>query len=270
MNKTYIALGTPEKFAKLGNFNITVDDDAMDLYYNLDLGDHRTSMFDVKTGTYKNMKKTHHSFHHSGQGHLKETTGRLGKPLFIGHISDGSVLNDPNMNPLILGIESFFFDLGKTTGIVEQNTLFLQPPTGVEQYSILWSWMPAAASKAIHPRWFHVNLWEAQGVYNTFRTAAIADMAITRETQTILSVNGWEVRALFLKALLPVMTQGVILAHPKGMERPWRAWAPLDAHLPLSQMIKLEALGKRPLITTETHRIAEEAKTPWAWVKYSR
>lgn len=267
MNRIRIALGSPEKFARLGDFNVIVEGDVMDVYYNLDLGDHRTSMYDVNSGTYKNLEKAHHSFHYSGQGHLKETSGRGARPLFIGHTSDGSVLNDQDMNPLILGVESFFFNLAATTGSVEQNTLFLQPPTGAKQYSILWLWMPATASKTIHPRWFYVNLWGTHGGYNTFRTASIADMAITRETQTILTVNGWEVRALFLKALLPVMTQGVILVHPKGIERPWRAWASLDAHLPLSQMVNLEALRKRPLITTESHHIAEEAKTPWAWVK---
>lgn len=267
MDKTYVVLGTPEKFAKLGNFNATVDGDVMDVYYNLDLGDHRTSMFDVNRGTYKNLENAHHSFHYSGQMHLKETSGRGARPLFIGNISDGSVLNDPDMNPLILGVESFFFDLLATAGSFEQNTLFLQPPTGVKQYSILWLWMPAATSKTIHPRWLYVNLWGTYGGYDTFRTAAIADMAITPETQTILTVNGWEVRVLFLKTLLPVMTQGVILAHPKGVEHPWRAWASLDAHLPLSQMLSFEATSRRPVITTEPHRIAKEAKTPSAWVK---
>lgn len=267
MNRKHIALGSPEKFAKLGDFNATVKGDSIDVYYNLDLGNHRTNMFDMNSGTYKNLEKAHHSFHYSGQGHLKETSGRGARPLFKGHISDGSVLNDPDMNPLILGMESFFFDLGAVIDSVEQTTVFLQPPTGIKQYSILWLWMPAAASKIIHHRWFYVNLWETHGGYNTFRTAAIADMAITRETQTIATVGEWEVRALFLKRLLPVMSQGVILVHPKGIERPWRAFISLDAHLPLSEMVNLEALRKKPLITTEPHYIAEEAKTPWAWVK---
>lgn len=169
---------------------------------------------------------------------------------------------------MILVLESFFFDLGATTGTaVEPNTLFLQPPTGVKQYSILWLLMPASAPKTIHPRWFYVNLWHPINGYDTFRTAAIADIAISRETQTILTVGEWEVRALFLKTLLPVMVQGLILPHPKGRERPWRAWASLDVHLPLAQMVHFEACMKRPLITTEHHRIAEEAKTPWAWIK---
>jgi hypothetical protein len=124
------------------------------------------------------------------------------------------------MDPLILGVESFFFDLAAMTGNFEQNTLFLQPQTEIKQYSILWLWMPATAPKTIHPRWLYVNLWEAHGGYNWVRTAALADMTITRETQTILTVNGWEIRAIFLKTLLPVMTQGVILVHPKGKECP--------------------------------------------------
>ncbi len=267
MNRIFIALGSQEKFAKLGAFNVTVDGDEVDLYYNLDLGDHRTSMFDVDSGTYKDLAKAHRSFHYSGRGHFKETTKRGTRPLFIGHISDGSVLNSPDKDPLILGVESFFFDLAATAGATESNTLFLRPPNGVKQYSVLWLWMPADALKIIPPRWFYVNLWHPIGGYDTFRTAAIADMAITRETQTILTVNGWEVRALFLKTLLPVMIQGVILAHPQGKECPWRAWASLDAHLPLSQMVRFEAFKKKPLITTEHHKIAEEARTPSNWVK---
>jgi hypothetical protein len=110
----------------------------------------------------------------------------------------------------------------------------------------------------------------ARGGYDWVRTVAIADMTITREMQTILTVNGWEIRVHFLKTLktlLPVMTQGVILAHPKGRECPWRAWASLDAHIPLSQLVHFEAYKKKPLISTEHPRIAEEAKSPWAWVK---
>jgi len=267
MNKTYIALGNPEKFANLGNFNVTIKDDIMDVYYNLDLGDHRASMFDVSSGIYKDLEKIHHSFHYSGQGHLKEKLGGRVRKHLIGHISDGSVLNDPDMNPLILGVESFFFDLAAATGLIEQNVVFLQPPTEVKQYSILWLLMPASASKTIHPRWLYVNLWGTHESYYTFSTAALTDIAITSETQTILTINDWEIRALFLKKLLPVLTQGVTLVHPKGMERPWRAWASLDAHLPLSQMVNHEAQSKRPLITTEPPIIPEEAKTPWTWVK---
>ena len=72
MNQAFIALGSQEKFARLGDFNVTVNGDEVDLYYNLDLGDHRTSMFDIDSGTYKNLAKAHHSFHYSGRGHFKE------------------------------------------------------------------------------------------------------------------------------------------------------------------------------------------------------
>lgn len=239
----------------------------MDLYYNLDLGDHSTSMFDVNSGTYKDLEKAHHSFHYSSRVHFKESTKRGTRPLFIGHISDRSVLNNQERDPLILGVESFFFDIGATMSIVEKGTIFLQPPTEAKQYTIIWLWMPATASKAIYPRWLYVNLWEARGGYDWVRTACVADMAITLETRTILTVNGWEVRALFLKPLLPVMSQGVILVHPKGKECPWRAYATLDAHLSLAQMVHFEACKRKPLICTEPPRIAEEAKTPAAWVK---
>lgn len=100
MNRMFIALGSQEKFARLGDFHLTVNDSQMDLYYNLDLGDHRTSMFDTDSGTYKDLTKTHHSFHYSGQGHFKETRGRGARPLFVGHISDGSDLNTPDMETL--------------------------------------------------------------------------------------------------------------------------------------------------------------------------
>lgn len=71
MNRIFIALGSQEKFARLGDFNVTVNGEEVDLYFNLDLGDHRTSMFDIDSGTYKNLAKAHHSFHYSGRGTSK-------------------------------------------------------------------------------------------------------------------------------------------------------------------------------------------------------
>lgn len=124
MNKTYVALGSPEKFVKLGDFNVTVRGDKMDVYYNINLGDNCLSMFDMNSGTYKNLEETHQSFHYSGQGHLKEEQG--GEKLFLGNISDGSVLNCPNKDPLILGVESFFFDIAASKGSYEPATLFLK------------------------------------------------------------------------------------------------------------------------------------------------
>lgn len=59
MIQRYVALGSSEKFAKLGNFNVTVESNTVDLYYNLDLGDHRMSMFD------------HYWNKFSGQNHKK-------------------------------------------------------------------------------------------------------------------------------------------------------------------------------------------------------
>ncbi len=137
MNKAYIALGSPEKFVKLGNFNVTLNSDGMNVYYNLNFGEDRSHIFDVDSHTYKDLEKAHHSFHHSGQGHFKETTTRGTLPLFIGHISDGSVLNNSDMDPLILGVESFSFDNVAAAVTFEENTLFLQPLTGIKQYSIL-------------------------------------------------------------------------------------------------------------------------------------
>lgn len=265
MHKTYVALGSPEKVVRLGNFNVTSKNDKMDVYYNMDLGDYRFSMFDTNSLTYKNLEKAHHSFHYSGQGHMKEESG--GKKLFLGHISDGSILNSSSLDPLILGVESFFFNVAAAQDTHEQETVFLNPPKNATQYSILWLFVPSTFPQKIHPRMFYVNLWGRQAGYNICQTAALADMAITRDMQTILTVNGWEIRALFLNSLLPIMTQDVILPHPKGVEKPWRAWVPLDAHLPLSQMLKLEAAKKMPVLTTKLHQIPETAKSPLAWVK---
>lgn len=98
MNKMFIALGTPEKFVKLGDFNVTVKGDEMDIYYNIDLGDNRVSMFDVNVGKYKNLEKAHLSYHYSGQGHFKESKR---KKILRGHISDGSVLNSSSKDLLL-------------------------------------------------------------------------------------------------------------------------------------------------------------------------
>lgn len=59
MNRIHIALCSPEKFVKLGNFNGVDDDDIVNLYYNLDLGNHRTNMFDVDMGAYKDLVIEH-------------------------------------------------------------------------------------------------------------------------------------------------------------------------------------------------------------------
>ncbi len=265
MNQVHIALGTPEKFIKLGDFNVTVKGNAMDAYYNVDLGDHRARMFDVNSATYKNLEKAHQSFHHSGQSHMKVGPGR--HKVFVGHISDGSALNDLEMNPLILGMESFFFDVAAMAGICEPDTLFLNPPNGATKYSILWLWVPATDPQKIHHRWFHVNLWGSHSGYDTFQTAGLGDLAITCDMKTVLTVNGWEIRALFLKPLLPVMTHGVVLCHPKGIEEAWRAYVFLDAHFPLSQMLNLEATRRRPVLITEPYQIPAKARTPWALVK---
>lgn len=265
MSRTYIALGSPEKFAKLGDFNVTSKGVEVDVYYNLDLGDQRQSLFDVNSGAYKNLEKVHHSFHYSGQGHMKEEKGA--NKLFLGHVSDGSVLNCSGMDPLILGVESFFFDIAASKGECEQDTLFLTPPSGGTRYSILWLWVPATYPQKILSRFWHVNLWGRFDGYNTVQTASLGDMAISLEMRTISNVNGWEIRALFLHALLPVMTPGVVLSHPKGIELAWRAWASTDAHLPLSQMLKLEAIKKKPILTTGHYQIPEKSRNPGGWIK---
>ena len=231
MKKT-IALGSPEKFVKLGDFNIVSKNGRTDVYYNMDLGNN--DLYDVDSNTYKNLNKIHQSFHHSGEGHMKEQS--KGPKIIVGHTSDSSILNCQSMDPLVLGVESFLFDISASSGIPKQGTLFLDPPEKATQFSVLWLWVPTDHPQKIHPRCFYVNLFnfDRQFGYYMFQTASLANLAITSETQTILSMNGWELRAIFLKTLLPVMNQNVILPHPKGRDRPLRAWVCLNAHLPLS------------------------------------
>lgn len=265
MNKMYIALGTPEKFVKLGDFNVTVKGDEMDIYYNINLGDNRVSMFDVNAGKYKNLEKAHLSYHYSGQGHFKESKR---KKILRGHISDGSVLNSASNDLLILGVESFFIDVIAKEGVCDQNTLFLNTPCDARQYSIIWLFVPATHPHKIHPRFIYANLWDNTPDKYSCRTASLADLSISKDMQTILSVNGWEIRALFLKSLLPVMaTHEVVLFHPKGFERAWRGGVFIDAHLPISEMIRFEASKKKPVFTPTYHEIPSKAKTPMAWVK---
>ena len=196
---------------------------------------------------------------------MKEKLGR--KRIFGGQISDSSMLNSSTMDPLILGVESFFFDIAASERNFEQDTLFLNPPSDAVQYSILWLFVPSTYPQKIHPRLIYMNLWSRNVGCYTVQTAALADMAISCDMQTILKVNGWEIRALFLKSLLPVMAQGVILSHPKGIQLGWRAGVFLDVHLPLSEMLKLEATKKKPIFITESHQISSASSTPMAWVK---
>ncbi len=86
MSKVFVALGSQEKFAKLGDFSLTSKDGKMNLYYNIDLGDHRFSMYDVDSRVYKNLNELHRSFHYSGLGHTKETSES--DKLLAGQVSD--------------------------------------------------------------------------------------------------------------------------------------------------------------------------------------
>lgn len=269
MNQVYIALGSPEKFVELGDFYVKVRDQSMDVYYNMDCGDHRTKMFDLNSGTYKNVEEAHQSFHSSGRSHMKEE--KKGTQLIKGQTSDGSAMNDPDKTPLILGIESFHFDVAPTRRRAhDPSTVFLSPPNGDARYSILWLWMPTTEARAIHPRWLYRNFIGSIAEYGTFQSAEIGDLAIVLETQTILTVNGWEIRALFLKSLMPLMTCDVMLEHPKGIDQAWRSHVFIDPHLPLSKMMEDAALRKRPILLTEPYHISPEAKTPMAWAKQKR
>lgn len=269
MKQVYIALGTPEKFVKVGDFNVKVRDQSMSVYYNMDLGDNRTKMFDLNSGIEKNVEEAHQSFHTSGKSHTKMEA--KGAKLCKGQTSDGSPMNDPDKTPLILGLESFHFDIApKSVGAYDPSTTFLSPSNRAERYSILWLWMPTAAARSIHPRWFYRNFIGSIAEYGTFQTGGIGDLAIGLEAQTVVAVNGWEIRALFLKSLMPSMSYDVMLRHPKGIDQVWRSHIFVDPHLPLSEMVGNVALGKKPVLFTGSYHISPEARTPMAWAKQKR
>lgn len=266
MKQVCIALGSPEKFVKLGDFNIKVRDQSMNVYYNIDLGDNKTKMFDLNSGIQKNVEEAHQSFHSSGLSHTKMEA--KGAALCKGQTSDGSPMNDVEKTPLILGIESFHLDAApKSAHTYDPSTVFLSPPNKIERYSILWLWMPVNAERSIHPRWFYKNFIGNSAEYGTFQTAGIGDLAIELETQTVVVVNGWEIRALFLKFLIPFMKRNVMLQHPKGVSQVWRSHVFVDPHLPLSEMVGRVALGKKPVLFTGPYHISPEAKTPMPWAK---
>lgn len=260
--QVYIALGTPQKFVKLGNLCVRVRSRSMHLFYNMDCGDHKAKMFDVDNGSYENNENLHWSFHADGHGHMKK--GK--KNFFKGQTSDGSPMNDPEKTLLILGIETFYLDAAPTNeGSCEVGTLFLSPPNESDRYSVLWLWAAATDSKKIHPRMFYKNFIGKHAEYGTFQSGNIGDLAMSLEAQTVLAVNEWEIRVLFLKGLLPVMTREVVLKHPKGEERAWRSYVFVDFHLPLDQMLGLVAAKKKPILLAGSYEIAPEARTPMAW-----
>lgn len=269
MNQVYIALGTPEKFAKLGDFNVKVRDQSMNVYYNMDLGNNRQKMFDLNSGIEKNVEKMHRSFHSSGRSHMKEEED--GKQLIKGETSDGSPMNDPDKTLLILGVESFHFDVAPVeSGAYDPGTVFLSPPNGIDRYSILWLWAPATDNKTIHPRQFYRNSIGHIAEFSTFQTGELGDLAITLETTTVLAVNGWEIRALFLKALLPLANYNVMLEHPGGVDQAWRSHVLVDSHLPLSAMLIPAAASKKPLLLPAPYHIAPESRSPMAWAKQKK
>lgn len=104
MTKVKIAIGSQQKPIPLGTFNCTRKNGEINAYYNMDLGQNKQKMFSVTNNAYKDLRKLHFSFHHSGQGHLKESSGyeTTQKGLF----SDGSTLINQEEDLGILGIES--------------------------------------------------------------------------------------------------------------------------------------------------------------------
>lgn len=263
--RVYIAIGTPKKFVKIGNLYGRIKSKSIHLFYNMDYGDYKTEMFDVDPGNYEN--NPHWSFHADGHGHKK-----IGKKNFFkGRTSDGSPMNDPEKTLLILGIETFYPDIAPTREeSYEEGTVFLSPPNQSDRYSILWLWTAATDSKKIHPRTFYKNLIGKHAEYGTFQSGDIGDLAMSLEAQTVLALNEWEVRVLFLKEFLPEMTGEVTLKHPKGETCAWRRSVFVDFYLQLDQMLGLAAAKKKPILFEGSYEIAPEDMTPMAWGKKKR
>lgn len=262
MNKINVALGSREKFVKLGNFNMKFKNDTVNLYYNMDCSNNLLIKFDGKSHTYC-LNEIHQSFHYSGQCHIKEK-GKKEK-LSVGTISDSSVLNTPSMDPLILGIESFF-NIPFSKDMSEKNTIFLNLSSG---NSILWLLVPAIYSRKVLPRLFYKNkiFFNFHDSFDAIQTISLNDMLITEDMKTILTVNGWEVRALFLKSLLSTMIPNTITWHLRNIEKPWRAWSYLDQQLSLDQMMQNEFIKRKLILIPKGYQIPKTAQSPMNWVK---
>lgn len=50
--QVHLALGTSKKSVQLGNFCVKVRGPSTNVYYNMDLGNSKTKVFDLSSGTY--------------------------------------------------------------------------------------------------------------------------------------------------------------------------------------------------------------------------
>lgn len=54
---TGLAVGSPQNPILIGNFRSTLVEGALNIYYNIDLGQHKENMFDVAKSAYENLVK---------------------------------------------------------------------------------------------------------------------------------------------------------------------------------------------------------------------
>lgn len=72
--KVKLAINSSQGSVPIGNFRTTLNQE-LNIYYNIDLGQYKESMYDTAQEKYENLRKIHFSLHDSGQGHLKPKKG---------------------------------------------------------------------------------------------------------------------------------------------------------------------------------------------------
>jgi hypothetical protein len=265
MKTVKLAVGSQQQPISLGMLNCTEADGKTNVYYNIDLGQNKNKLFNFVNGFYEDLQKFHASFHHSGQGHLKPKRGS--GTIQKGFLSDASTLINPEQDFTILGIESIDLDYAPSHGPSEDN-LVLSPSGTYSQYSILWLLVPPWHPCNLPNRMLWANFWEYSCDIYSVQTASLSDILISHQLTKILTVIDWCVCACFLNTLLPVLKNNdVTLVHPKGQEKPWRAFTFVDSHLPLAQMIRTRALTKPKILTSHKPFALKKSEHPSAWVK---
>lgn len=266
MKKVKLAVGSQQKPISLGTLNFTKNNGEVNIYYNINLGQNKRKLFNVVNESYEDLQKLHASFHHSGQGHLK--TKKCSKTIQKGFMSDGSSLINSEQNIAFLGIESIYLNYAPSPGRLEEN-MILAPTNNWSQYSILWLFVPPWHSCVLPNRMLWVNLWEKTNDVFRVQTASLSDILLTHQVTKVLTVFDWSVCVCFLNTLLPIMDNNdITLVHPKGQEKPWRAFTFVDAHIPLSEMVKVRALKKPKILTSHKPFTPKKSEHPSAWVKY--
>lgn len=264
-----LAISTSKGSVTIGNFKGTLDREV-NFYYNIDLGRHKQAMYDTAQKRYINTGNIHFSLHASGQGHLKSQKGI--EKLQKGNLSDGSLLLNNKEDLTIIGIESFNLERAPSFSSFDPNHIILNPTATFSSFSILWLLVHSSYPDTIPNRIMWIKLWGYEKNLYRVQTASLDDILITPRTQTVLSLEGWNIRACFLKSLLPIFhmpKKDITLLHPKGQELPWRAFTFVDAHLPLSHIIKSEALRKPIILTSDKPLVSKASAAPTAWVKWA-